>query len=369
LVNDGACPPSRGPGIQEEAPPCALACPEGAVDFSQREQVETLKVGAIVVATGYDPFDPRRKPEFGYGRYPGVLTALEFERLAADNGPTGGRIVIPGTDKQPEHVVFIHCVGSRDKQVGNEYCSRVCCMYTAKQANVVMDQLPDARVTAFYMDVRAFTKGGEEFYDRARARGVRYRRGNPSEVYRRGDKLVVRAEDTLLRRTVEVEADLVVLAVGLEPAAAGVDVAGLLKLARSGDGFLAEAHPKLRPVDTTSDGIFLAGTCQGPKDIPDTVAQAKAAASSALIPLTLGKAKVEAITASIIQELCVGCGLCEISCAYGALSLHPWRGIMTIHQMLCKGCGACSVACPSKAITLGHFTQKETLAMLDAMLA
>ena len=161
-------------------------------------------------------------------------------------------------------------------------------------------RLPEARVTVFYMDVRAFTKGGEEFYDRARARGVRYRRGNPSEVYRRGDKLVVRAEDTLLRRTVEVEADLVVLAVGLEPGASGTEVSQILKLSRTGDGFLAEAHPKLRPVDTTSDGVFLAGTCQGPKDIPDTVAQAKAAASSALIPLSRGTAKVEAITSSII---------------------------------------------------------------------
>jgi heterodisulfide reductase subunit A len=197
---------------------------------------------------------------------------------------------------------------------------------------------------------------------------VRYRRGNPSEIYQRGDKLVIRSEDTLLRRTVEVEADMVVLAVGLEPGAGGDEVSKLLKLSCTGDRFLAEAHPKLRPVDTTSDGVFLAGTCQGPKDIPDTVAQAKAAASSALIPLSLGKAKVEAITSSIIQELCVGCGLCEEACAYGALGLHTWRGIMTINEVLCKGCGACSVACPSKAITLGHFTQKQTLAMLDAML-
>jgi heterodisulfide reductase subunit A len=364
LLKDGEC---------QDGPPCALACPEGAVDFSQREQEVTLKVGSIVVATGYDPYNPERKPEFGYGRYPGVLSALEFERLAAENGPTGGRIVVPGTDRAPEHVAFVHCVGSRDKTgaaagTSNAYCSRVCCMYTAKQANVVLDQLPDARVTVFYMDVRAFTKGGEEFYDRARARGARYRRANPSEVYRRGDKLVLRAEDTLLQRTVEVEADMVVLAVGLEPAAAGDDVAKLLKLSCSGDNFLAEAHPKLRPVDTTSDGIFLAGTCQGPKDIPDTVAQAKAAASSALIPLSTGKAKVEAIVSSVDRDLCVGCGLCEPNCPYGALSLHAWRGIMTINEVLCKGCGACSVACPSKAITLGHFTQKQTLAMLDAML-
>jgi heterodisulfide reductase subunit A len=360
MIQEGKC---------EEGPPCALACPEEAVDFSQKEQEVTLQVGAMIVATGYDPFDARRKPEFGYGHYPGVVTALEFERLAAADGPTAGRLIIPGTEREPEHVAFIHCVGSRDKQLGNEYCSRVCCMYTAKQANVVIDQIPEARVTVFYMDVRAFTKGGEEFYDRARARGVRYRRGNPSEIFRRGEKLVVRAEDTLLQRTVEVEVDMVVLAIGLEPGAGGADISKMLKLACTGDNFLAEAHPKLRPVDTTSDGVFLAGTCQGPKDIPDTVAQAKAAASSALIPLSRGKAKVEAITSSIIQELCVGCGLCEDACVYSALSLHPWRGIMTINEVLCKGCGACSVACPSKAITLGHFTQKQTLAMLDAMLA
>ena len=351
-----------------DGPPCAVACPEDALAFDQEPIEQTLRVGTIIVATGYDPFNPERKPEFGYGDYPGVISALEFERLAAKNGPSGGRIVIPGTDRAPEHVAFVHCVGSRDKLLGNEYCSRVCCMYTAKQANVVRDQLPDSRVTVFYMDVRAFTKGGEEFYDRARARGVRYRRANPSEIYQRGDKLVLRAEDTLLQRTVEVEADMVVLAVGLEPGAGGTAISKMLKLSCSGDQFLAEAHPKLRPVDTTSDGIFLAGTCQGPKDIPDTVAQAKAAASSALIPLSRGKATVEAIVSSVDQELCVGCALCEPACPYGALSLHSWRGIMTINEVLCKGCGACTVACPSKAITLGHFTQKQTLAMLDAML-
>ncbi|HSJ57787.1 MAG TPA: CoB--CoM heterodisulfide reductase iron-sulfur subunit A family protein, partial [Anaerolineae bacterium] len=228
MLVEGAC---------GDSPACAAACPEDAIDFSQIAVEQTLDVGAIIVATGYDPFDATRKPELGYGQYPNVITSLEFERMAAANGPTGGRIAVPGTETAPKHVAFIHCVGSRDKQLGNEYCSRVCCMYTAKQANVVLDQVPDAQVTVFYMDVRAFTKGGEEFYDRARGRGVRYRRENPAEIYRRGNRLVIRGEDTLLRRTTEVEVDLVVLAVGLEPGAGGDGVGKLLKLGRSGDGF------------------------------------------------------------------------------------------------------------------------------------
>jgi heterodisulfide reductase subunit A len=349
-----------------EEPACAVACPEGAFDWDQREETVELEVGTVVVATGYDPFDPRRKPELGYPDYPNVVTALEFERMLAPAGPTRGRILVDG--REPEDVLFLHCVGSRDKTVGNEYCSRVCCMYSAKQARMVVDALPNARVTVLYMDVRAFTKGGEEFYTTAMRDGVRYRRASPSEIYRRGDRVVVLAEDTLLGQPLKLEADLVVLAVGLEPRPDVQELASLLKLARSPDGFFAEAHPKLRPVDTTSDGIFLAGCCQGPKDIPDTVAQAKAAASSALIPLSQGRAKVEAVTGTIVEELCTGCALCELACVYGALSLHPWKGVMTINEVLCKGCGACSVACPSKAIRLQHFTQDQTLAMIDYLL-
>ena len=348
-----------------DAPPCVAACPEDAVDFSQQEELVEREFGVIIVATGYDVFDASRKPELGYGRYPNVITALEFERLASPDGPTGGEIILNG--KKPEHVVFIHCVGSRDKTVGNPYCSRICCMFTAKQAYLVKEKLPDARVTVFYMDVRAFTKGGEEFYDEVRSKGVFYRRGSVSEIYKRGDKLVVRADDTILGRPVEVEADLVVLATGLVPRRDSEDIALLLKLARSADGFFAEAHPKLRPVDTASDGVFLAGTCQGPKDIADTVAQARAAASSALIPLTLGKAKVEAVTSRIDPEICSGCGLCEAACTYGALRLDLKRRVMTVNPVVCKGCGACAVACPSKAIQLSHFTPAQTMVMVDAL--
>jgi len=263
---------------------CKEACTAEAIDFEQKEQLVELDVATIIAATGFDLMDPRQKPEFGYGVYPNVLTGLEFERLCSAAGPTGGKIVVNG--KEPKQVVFIHCVGSRDPHTGVPYCSRVCCMYTAKHAHLVRDKLPEAQITAFYMDVRAFGKGYEEFYDRVKHERVLYRRGEPSEVYKRGDKLIVRAEDTLLRKSVEVEADLVVLATAVVPRSDAADVAALLGVERSPDGFFQEAHPKLRPVDSTRPGILIAGCDQGPKDIPDTVAQAKAAASSALVALS-----------------------------------------------------------------------------------
>jgi len=264
--------------------------------------------------------------------------------------------------------VFIQCVGSRDRNLGNAYCSRVCCMSTAKQAHLVREELPDARITVFYMDVRAFGKGFEEFYDRVREERILYRRGNPSEIYKRGERLVVRAEDTLLGKPIEVEADLVVLATGLVPRSDADEIGSLLKLSRSQDGFLMELHPKLRPVDTTTDGVFLAGCCQGPKDIADTIAQAKAAASSALIPLSVGKVRVESISCAVDPLLCSGCGLCAEACVYGALALDEHRGVMAANQVLCKGCGACSTACPSGAIVLNHFTPDQILAEVESVI-
>ncbi len=259
---------------------CKEACPAGAIDFEQQEEFVDVEVDAIIVATGFDLMDPRLKPEFGYGVYPEVMTGIEFERLSSASGPTMGKILVNG--KEPKNVVFIQCVGSRDPHTGVPYCSRICCMYTAKHAHLVRDKIPDARITVFYMDVRAFGKGYEEFYDRVKHERVIYRRGEPAEIYRRGEKLVVLAEDTVLGKPIEVEADLVVLATAVVPRADAADLAALLGLERSPDGFFQEAHPKFRPVDTGIDGIFLAGCSQGPKDIPDAVAQAKAAASSAL---------------------------------------------------------------------------------------
>jgi len=324
------------------------------------ERPVPFNVGAMIVATGYDVFDPKRKPEFGYGRYPQVMTTLEMERKLAE-----GDLTVNG--KTPKDIVFIKCVGSRDVQLGNPYCSRVCCMVSAKQARLLKERLPDSRVTVFYMDVRTFGKRGEEFYDEVRNAGVLYRRGNVAEIYRKGGRVAVRVEDTFLRRTLEHEADLVVLAVGMEAREDVTDIAKLLKLPRSADGFFLEAHPKLRPVDTAVDGVFLAGCCQGPKDIPDTIAQAKAAASSSLILLIRGKVPVESATAVSDPELCAACGMCADVCPFGAPSIDPVWNVSVVNAVLCKGCGTCAAMCPSKAIRLQHFTPEQILAQVDAL--
>ncbi len=370
------------------------------VKVKRNEETMDVPAGAIIVATGFETFNPRLKPELGYGKYPQVMTTLEFESVVARRAD--GRVAAERrTETQPDEaisnsggiasptswarndiksVVFIQCVGSRDSSltptplpkgegqgVRADYCSRVCCMVTAKQARLVREQFPDANVTVFYMDVRAFGKGFEEFYDQAREDGVIYRRGNPSEIVKRGDRVAVRAEDTLLSQQVEVEADLVVLAVGMKPRSDSEAVAQLLKLSRSGDGFFMEAHPKLRPVDTSMAGVFLAGCCQSPKDIADSISQARAAASAAMIPLMRGEVQVDAATSFIDEELCSGCGQCAEYCNFAALSLHPVRGRMTVNAVLCQGCGACATACPSKAIKVHQFTFEQVMAQVDAL--
>jgi heterodisulfide reductase subunit A len=259
-------------------------------------------------------------------------------------------------------------VGSRDQTVGNEYCSRVCCMYTAKQAHLVLEKIPEAKVTIFYMDIRAFGKGFEEFYDRVRKEGVAFCRGSVSEVYGKKERLVVRGEDTLLGEPVEVEADLVVLSTGLVARRETDTVAGLLKLSKSPDRFLMEAHPKLRPVDTATDGVFLAGCCQAPKDIPDTVAQAKGAAASAIVPMSRGTVRVEALACVIDEDLCSGCRICISVCPYGALSHDEEKSVSTVNEALCKGCGTCAAACPSGTISMSHFTSEQMLAQVLALI-
>jgi heterodisulfide reductase subunit A len=345
-----------------ECKKCKEICPEGAVQFEEVGMEFQMEVGSIVLATGYDLFDPRLKPEFGYGQYKNVLTALEFERLLSPSGPTQGKIEING--KEPKSILFIQCVGSRDKMMGNEYCSRVCCMFTAKQAFLVKDRIPDARVMVCYIDIRAFGKGHEEFYEQVQKKGVLYRKGIPSEIYQMSGKLRVKAEDELLGEPYEEEADLVVLATGLTQRRDADQIRGILKLAEGPDHFFLEVHPKLRPLDTAIDGILLAGTCQGPKDISDTLAQAHGAASRATIPLFAGKVRIEPITAIVDQLMCAGCGLCEQICEYRALKMDPYRKVMTVNEVLCKGCGACNATCPSGAISLRHFKTEQIMAQI-----
>ena len=358
-----------------KGPKCEEACRPGAIDFEQKDEIVSFKVGAIIVATGFDVFDAARKPEYGYTDYPNVITGLEMERLVSASGPTGGTVLVNNGEEEivPKEIAFIQCVGSRDQSVGNEYCSRVCCMYTAKQAHLIKDKIPDAKVKVYYMDVRAFGKGFEEFYDRVRREGIRYVRGNPSEIFKRGKKLIVKVEDTLTATPCEDEFDLVVLAVGLEPRGDGRKVIDLLRLSQSPDRFLMEAHPKLRPVDTASDGVYLAGCCQGPKDIPDTVAQAKGAAASALIPLARGKVSIDAQVAAVDESTCRGCGFCVSICPYTAIELVTVNrmghmvDVARVNEALCKGCGSCSAGCLSNSIQPKSFRDRQILPQIAAL--
>jgi len=358
-----------------KGPKCEEACQAGAINFEQEDEIVEFKVGAIIVATGFDTFDASRKPEYGYSDYPNVITGLEMERLVSASGPTGGEIKIFNGEEEivPKEIAFIKCVGSRDASVGNEYCSRVCCMYTAKQAHLLREKIPDAKIRVYYMDVRAFGKGYEEFYDRVRRENVRYIRGNPSEIFKRGSKLVVKVEDTLTATPLEDEVDMVVLAVGLQPRADMRGVMDLLRLSQSGDNFFLEAHPKLRPVDTATDGVFLAGCCQGPKDIPDTVAQAKGAASSAMIPLARGKVTINAQVAAVNESTCRGCGYCVSVCPYSAIELVNVNRfgyeveVARVNEALCKGCGSCSSVCLSDSIQPKSFRDRQILPQIAAL--
>ncbi len=348
-----------------ESPACIDACPIGAIDFEQREEEKEVEVGTIVVATGYGLLDPGE--QYGY-KYNEVITGLEFERLSVASGPTGGKIIING--KEPKEVVFISCVGSRSQEEDErKYCSRVCCMYIAKQAHLVRDKIPDADVKVIYNDVRAYGKGFEEFYNRVMAEGMEYirkRLEDPIEVTKRAE-----ADDKVLVRTIsngeqiEIEADLVVLANAIVPGKEADELAKILKISRSADGFFLEAHPKLRPLDTFTDGIFIAGCCQSPKDIPDSVAQAVGAAIRAAIPLMQGEVVIEPLVAVVDEDICVGCGTCESICPFGALSLK--EGVMRVNDVVCKGCGSCGSACPSGAISMVQFKDEQVYSQIEAI--
>lgn len=349
---------------------CVRACGPGAINLQDREQIRELNVGAIVVATGFDTFDPRAYPEYGYGRYPDVITSLQFERLCNAAGPTGGKVLCPSDGRVPQRVVFIQCVGSRDPARGKEYCSKVCCMITAKQLSIFKHHNPQGEAFVFYIDNRTGGKGYEEFLRRAieQERAI-YIRGRVAKVFQEGGRLVVRGENSLVGGPVEVETDLVVLATGLVPRDDYQTIARALNLATDKHGFFIELHPKLGPVETSLSGIYLAGACQGPKDIPESVAQGGAAAAEVLSLFSRGEVEVEPTVATVDLTLCTGCKTCVPLCAYRAITFNDAAKVAEINEALCHGCGTCAAACPVAAIRVRHFRPEQIMAQLEGMLA
>ncbi|MCC7553663.1 MAG: CoB--CoM heterodisulfide reductase iron-sulfur subunit A family protein [Methanobacteriaceae archaeon] len=351
---------------------CDQICERGAVDHDQQPETIELSVGTIVAATGYDPFDPSDIYQYGYGRFTNVITAMEIERMINASGPTEGHVIKPSDGKEPKRVAFIHCVGSRDEQIGKPYCSRVCCMYSMKNAQLCIDHEPDTEVTCYYMDIRAFGKGFEEFYKNSQEKyGIEFLRGKPAQIFENDDlTLTIRAEDTLLSKVTEYTYDLVVLSIGLEAPEGSNELRQTLGLSRSADGFYMEAHPKLRPVDTLTDGVYIAGVAQGPKDIPDAVAQGSAAASRAAIPMAKGEVEIEPIVASNDSTVCGACEVCIELCPYGAIAIEGEgnEAHAAINVALCKGCGTCVGACPSGALDQQHFKTEQIMAQISAAL-
>ena len=351
---------------------CETVCGPDAIDRDMEPEEIELHVGTIIAATGYDPYDPTEKYEYGYGRYTNVITAMEIERMINASGPTGGHVQKPSDGKEPKRVAFIHCVGSRDEQIGKSYCSRVCCMYSMKNAQLCIDHEPDTEVTCYYMDIRSFGKGFEEFYKTSQEKyGIEFIRGRPAEILENDDlTLTVRAEDTLLGKVTEYTYDLVVLSVGLEPPKGSNELRQTLGLSRTSDGFYMEAHPKLRPVDTLTDGVYIAGVAQGPKDIPDAVAQGSAAASRASIPMAKGEVEIEPITADTDTTVCGACEVCVELCPFGAVTIEGEGADKhaAINVALCKGCGTCVGACPSGAMNQNHFKTEQIMAQIAAAL-
>ena len=350
---------------------CEKLCPTQAIDWQQEEFTFTDKFGAIVVATGYKTFDPKVYTELGAGKYPDVITGLELERLMSASGPTSGEVKRPSDGAHPKEVVFLTCVGSRDEQRGYPYCSKVCCMYIAKHAIMLKEHDPEVHCYVFYMDVRAVSKDYEEFYKRAQESGATYIRGKISRISQQGDKLIVRGEDTLLGEMIEIPADMVVLGVGMEHNPGASMLAQTLKVSYDINEFFIEAHPKLRPVETMSDGIFVAGACVGPRDIPESVASGSAAAAKVAALFSQDFLITDPMVAAVDQVKCSGCLMCTKVCPFKAIDtkvLRDGRTVAVVNESLCKGCGLCVSTCRFGAANLRGFTQQQLLAELEQVL-
>jgi heterodisulfide reductase subunit A len=354
---------------------CQKFCPTepNSIDFEQQDEMVKLQVGTIILATGYELFDVNRIPQYGYGKLENVFTSLEFERMVNAAGPTEGKIVMRDLESEPEAIAIIHCVGSRDENY-HKYCSQVCCMYSLKFAHLVHERLPNATVYNCYIDMRTPGKGYEEFYDRLLKEGTNFIRGKVAEVTdsartaEEEGKLIVQVEDTLIGRQRRVPVDMVILSPAMEAQPDSKEVSTLFKMGCDFEGFFIERHPKLDPVATMTDGIYIAGACQGPKDIPDTVAQGAAAASRVASLISRGTVMMEPIRASINAEKCSGCKICNNMCPYNAIEFVEEDEVSKVITALCQGCGTCVAACPSSCITGAHFTNDQLLSQIEGLL-
>jgi len=351
---------------------CLEACDKKCIDYDMADSVMEIDVGVVIVATGMEVYDPTHLDEYGYTRFENVLTSLEFERLLNAGGPTEGHIVRPSDMKEPKTVGFIQCVGSRSKKRGNPYCSNICCMNTVKDTLLLKDHYPDIQCTVFYMDMRTFGRGFEEMYQRSKEEGVRYLRGIPGEVTEDPEtrSLNVRVENTTTGRLETLDLDLLVLAVGAVPNTASKAIAKMLSLSRGEDGFFLEAHPKLKPVDAVTRGVYIAGGAEAPKDVKESVTQASAAAARANVLLNSGKVPIEAITARIVEEKCTFCGLCARVCPYNAITppnkkeqVYP-----KVIEAACAGCGTCAAECRFDAISMRHFRDEQIMAQIKELM-
>ncbi len=358
---------------------CQMNCGVGAIDFEQKDEIISKQYGAIVVATGFNPISLEKYDEFSYAQSPDVITSLELERLMNAAGPTKGTLLRPSDNTHPHKIVFIQCVGSRcSDERGKSYCSKICCMYTAKHAMLIREKYPDTEVHVFYIDVRTPGKNFDEFYRRAVEQyGVDYIKGMVGKVAQVGDKLLVQGSDLISNEQVNIEADLVVLAAAIEPDKSAKDIATMLTASIDTNNFLTEAHPKLKPVESPTAGVFLSGVCQGPKDIPETVAQASAAAAKVIGLLAKDKLSCNPCVAHSDEMICNGCSNCAKVCPYGAIEYVEKefripggvevRRVASVNEAVCQGCGACTVTCPSSAMDLKGFSTKQIIAEVDAI--
>lgn len=346
---------------------CAEVCEPGAINSDQIPEIAEEHVGTIVVATGFNLYPKESIGEYGYGRYDDVIDSLQFERILSSSGPTKGEIRRPSDRKVPKSIVFVQCVGSRDTENGVPYCSRICCMYTAKHARLYMERVPDGKSYVFYIDVRAGGKGYEEFVQEVMKHGALYLRGKVSKIFKDGDEIVVWGADTLANRKVEIRTDMVVLAPAIVQNREIKEFSQKLRIGINEHGFFNEAHPKLRPVESLTAGIYLAGCAQSPKDITDSVAQAGGAASKVLSLFSKDRIYREPIIAEVDSELCGGCGTCVRICPYGAIEIKD--NVSHVNDAVCQGCGACVSACPNGALQQQNLTDEQIFRMVDSALA